>query len=483
MKKYFIVSFIALICYLFLTVISNANAQDTGDKKYIRVPLEVKNSQVIYRINDYSPTLVSSTSRINLSYMRSKNAMGAGYSVAVIDTGVEASHPFLSGRVVHEACFTFKNSCPNNSNAMIGPGAAKPVHWHGTHVAGIIAGKSPDVFGVASAANIVAVNIFEKSGISYEDSLIQGLEHVLSVKSTYNIVSVNLSLGTSKVWLGYCDDVLPQLTNVIKRLTAANIAVVAAAGNSFSHGMSNPACVSSVVGVAASYITNDAVTDFSNISRYTAFAAPGYQILSSTNEGSGYKTSSGTSMAAPHVAGAFAAYFSLNSKFTVAERVANLQTNCPKAYDGPTQLQVCRLDFAYIASGQTAPVAPTTTTTTTLPVSTTTTVVRNTPTTTTTVVYNTQVGKPRLTRLSYSSRKQSLTIVYVDVLYGKQNLSGYRLVCNEGSVYNIPLSGFVGSQTYEIGSFSQSAKSCYLQSVGLSGSVLSATVSLSVNRS
>jgi len=483
MKKYFIISFIALICYLFLTVISNANAQDSEDKRYIRVPLEIKNNQVIYRINDYSPSLVSSVSRINLSHMRSKNAMGAGYSVAVVDTGVDASHPFLGGRVVYEACFTFQRSCPNNSNTMTGSGAAKPVHWHGTHVAGIIAGNSPNVFGVASAANIVAVNIFEKSGISYEESLIQGLEHVLSLKSTYNIVAVNLSLGTSRVWLNYCDDVVPQLTDIIKRLTAANVAVVAAAGNSFSHGMSNPACINSVVGVAASYSTNDTITDFSNISRYTAFAAPGYQILSSTNEGSGYKTSSGTSMAAPHVAGAFAAYFSLNSKFTVAERVANLQTNCPKAYDDPTKLQVCRLDFTYIASGQTAPVAPTTTTTTTLPVSTTTTVVRTAPTTTTTVVYNTQVGKPRLTRLSYSTRNKSLILVYADVLYGKQNLSGYRLVCNDGSVYDVPLSGFAGSQTYEIRSFSQSAKSCHLQSVGFSGSVLSATVSLSVNRS
>ena len=77
--------------------------------------------------------------------------------VVVIDSGVQSDHPFLAGKVALEACFA--PACPNGTSKQIGTGAAKPVHWHGTHVAGIIAGSNANMHGVAPEAKIIAINI------------------------------------------------------------------------------------------------------------------------------------------------------------------------------------------------------------------------------------------------------------------------------------------------------------------------------------
>lgn len=463
---------IALIVALFVCTVlvhTKTNAQDQNDKTYKNTSLEKRSGEVIYRMSDvYYPTLKNSIPKINAAALYSKGATGKGYSVAVVDTGVSSTHPFLGGRVVAEACFTYNNSCPNGTNQQTGSGAARPTHWHGTHVAGIIAGKDSNSNGVAPEAGIVAVNIFEKDGSAYEESLLSGLQYVLSVKDRYNIVSVNLSLGTSKVWLTSCDEVVPELTNIIRKLTAANIAIVAAAGNAFSHGMSNPACINGVVSVAASYGTNDTVTDFSNISQYTTFAAPGYQISSSSSEG-GFRTASGTSMATPFVAGAFALYSSFKSGLSIEQRVSDLKVNCPMAYDSPTKISVCRLDFTNVAGGQSGVTTTTTVpaTTTTTP-STTTTVPGQSTTTTTTIVYGTQIGKPRLTSVTMY-KNGTTTIAYMDVLYGKSLVAFYSLKCNDGFAIQIPVISGRTSQTFTFSYSNTEAKYCSLQPVSFSG--------------
>lgn len=447
------------------------NAQENGDKIYKNTKLEKKSDNVIYRLNSMIPSLKESTLKLNVSGLHSKGLNGKGYSVAVLDTGVDASHPFLLGRVVGEACFTHNSSCPNFANEMVGNGAAKPIHWHGTHVAGIIAGKSVEMSGIAPGANIVAVNIFERDGSAYEESLLSGLKYVLSVKDKYNIVAVNLSLGTSKVWTGVCDTVVPELTSIIHQLHKQNIAIVAAAGNGFSHGMSNPACISNVIGVSASYTINDSITDFSNISQYTTFAAPGYQIVSSAS--SAYKASSGTSMSAPFVAGAFALYSSYKPGLSIAQRIADFKNDCPKSYDSPTKITVCRIDFASVASGQTeVPVVTTTTvvpsTSTTLPNASTTTSVPQGPTTTTTVVYRIQIGKPRLSSLVLYKNGVAV-ISYIDVLYGKSLIQYYNLKCNNLFEVQIPVVQGRTSHTYSFTYTQDPMKYCYIFPVSLSG--------------
>lgn len=470
MNKKFKLITIVLITFglLSLFVYTKAGAEDNS-KDYKSIKLEVKSGNIIYRMSDMLPSLNNVVPKINAPALYAKGATGRGYSVAVVDTGVNASHPFLSGRVVAEACFSYKNSCPNSQNQMIGSGAAKPVHWHGTHVAGIVAGKNSTSNGIAYGANIVAVNIFEKDGSAYEESLLSSLQYIYSVKEKYNIIAVNLSLGTSKVWTTQCDDVAPELTAVIHSLIDANVAVVAAAGNSFSHGMANPACVTKTVSVAASYSTNDKITDFSNISQHTTFAAPGYQISSSAD--STYRTASGTSMATPQVAGAFALYASYKPGLSISQMVVDLHASCPKAYDAPTGISVCRLDFTGVAGGQNGVPVTTTTTvvspTTTAPKSTTTTVPGN-PTTSTTVVYRTQIGKPRLNSVTLY-KNGTMTVLYADALYGKSLVAHYVLSCDQGFQTQLPVVQGRTSHTFSLVYTGESMKSCFLYPVSHNG--------------
>ena len=479
MKK--ITNLFIIIALLFVP--SYAHAKNTSPKPYRSFKLQTKNGEIIYRINEkYTPSLVGGTAKVNTNALIDKGYTGQGYTVAVIDTGVDFSHSFLAGRKAGEACFTTNNSCPNGSNEMYGDGAARPVHWHGTHVAGIIAGSNNDMHGVAPGATILGINVFEADNTSYEENLISALNYVNSVRLRYNIVSVNMSLGTTRLWTTTCDDTSPELTDIIHILINNNVAVVAAAGNSSSFGMSNPACISGVTSVASTYTVNDNVTDFSNIVSFTTFAAPGYAINSSV-PGQAFKQSSGTSMSTPFVAGAFALYASYKPSLSVSQRVTNLQHNCPKAYDAPTKISICRLDFTDVAGG--APDTPvvTTTTTTTVPSP----VVTNPPvvtippvsTTSTTLVYVPMVGKPRLNSLSLYSTG-SLYLNYTDPTYGKSLIDYYQLTCNDGSVYTFTSVSLGTNHVISFNLVNKNISSCSLNFKSTTGELSSSTQYISV---
>lgn len=485
MNKY--IKIILTFALLTIPSIAHAKNEDTQTKLYKNVQLQTKNGDIIYRMSDLVlPSLNSSNQRINTNALQSLGYNGQGYSVAVLDTGVDFSHPFLSGKKIAEACFTFNNSCPNNSNEMIGDGAAKPTHWHGTHVAGIIAGSNSIMHGVAPNAKIVGINIFETDNSANEQSIIKALEYVNINRVKYNIASVNLSLGTSRQWTGICDTISPELTTIIHTLIANKVAVVAAAGNSYSYGMANPACISGVTSVAASFSSNDNVTEFSNISSYTTFAAPGY-LINSSLAGGGYKQASGTSMSTPHVAAAFALYNSFKPNLTVEQQVLNLQSNCPKAYDAPTKISLCRLDFTYVASGQVA-VPPVTTvppvdTTLPVPIPTTTIpspVVTTPPTTIVPPVYGTMLGKPRLNSVQYY-KNQTLVINYTDPVYGKSLIANYLLIC--GSIeYQIPVSSGSTNHSYVISSFDIANGYCSLRAIDINNNYGSPTQNIPVSK-
>ena len=140
---------------------------------------------------------------------------------------------------------------------------------------------------------------------SYDSDQLKGMEYVYSIRGSYSIAVVNMSLGGGK-YDSYCDD--EPLKAVIDNLREAGIATIIASGNDYLCGAINsPACISSSVSIGA-VNDEDLETDFSNWQPgpWWIFFAPGYQIYSATAASDdSYDSWDGTSMATPHVAGAW----------------------------------------------------------------------------------------------------------------------------------------------------------------------------------
>lgn len=276
--------------------------------------------RAVYADSEYQPALASTIPLVGADAAWARGYDGAGKTIAVLDTGIEASHSFFGGRVVAEACFSgfdaSSSLCPNGQTTMFGAGAASPSVCsaallgncsHGTHVTGIAAGASSTTNGVARGASIIGVQVFSNNGglTAYDSSLISGLQYVYDLHTTYAIAAVNMSLADRGGYDAYCDEDKAPLHDAILLLMTANIAAVIAAGNSgYTNGIAAPACISPAISVGA---TNDAdaVASFSNRSSLLDLYAPGVGVISSIIGGS-FASSSGTSMAAPHVAGALA---------------------------------------------------------------------------------------------------------------------------------------------------------------------------------
>lgn len=259
---------------------------------------------------------------------------GEGFTVAVIDTGIDATHPLLSGNV--RAVVDITGSA----------GSAGYTDPHGTHVAGIVASQ-PDPSrgyggGVAPGAGLVAINVFTTTSggeVGADNSAIeQALRWVIDHRAEHNIVAVNMSLGAG--FYTSTDGVSGAIyADEIHALESAGVTVVSAAGNSYgivvdgSTGQAYdvqypnsaaPGIISTlnvgavweqdesgpfVWGSTIDYGTDaDRVVSFSQrppTSVGNAIFAPGATITS-TWPGGGLQSTQGTSMASPMVAGAVA---------------------------------------------------------------------------------------------------------------------------------------------------------------------------------
>jgi subtilisin family serine protease len=303
------------------------------------------------------PTLTESVEIIGADQAAAAGINGAGVTVAIIDTGVQSTHPFLSGKVVNGACFSGGNgygatTCPNGQLTQYGiaAGAACTLEGcqHGTHVAGIAAGSSPSMTGVASGANILAYNVFSWHSyyglVTYESDYIKALDDVYALRSAYNISSVNMSLGGGG-YTRYCDSVRPATKKAIDRLRGANIATIIATGNSgYINGISAPACISTAISVGSTD-KYDGVSDFSNYSSFMSLLAPGESIYSSV-PGGGYAYLSGTSMATPHVTGAWAVLRQAFPTKSVSSILSMLKSSGTPVRDWRTHKVKPRIDLA-----------------------------------------------------------------------------------------------------------------------------------------
>lgn len=250
---------------------------------------------------------------------------GRGWSVAVIDTGIESGHVFLEGRVLDEVCFSGNRSCPNGATQQFGSGAGAPCSFaasacgHGTHVAGIAAGRGQNTDGMAPEAGIVSLQVFSRftgdtcgddsedpCALTYTSDTIAALDWIYQNRDRLNVASVNMSLGgESYTSSAACDAADAGRKAAIDALRAVGIPTVVAAGNDGSSDrLATPGCLSSAISVGAT-TDEDEIASFSQSANFLDFLAPGRNVVSSYPPGS-WASVSGTSQATPHLAGGFA---------------------------------------------------------------------------------------------------------------------------------------------------------------------------------
>ncbi len=277
-------------------------------------------------------------------------ADGNGWYVAILDTGIRATHQAFQNKTVLQACFSALGQCPNGTDTdTTSPNAA--AHFeapyysdHGTHVAGIAAGDDPvgPVFhdGVARSANIIAVQVFRRidncdantphcarsSSVDYS----RAMDWLYTLRFTYRIASVNLSLGGGRYYQQESCDLYASVPNAAAaNLVSVGIAVVAAAGNDdYCDSLGSPGCASNFISVGAT-TDDDEEAGFSNYhSTMLELYAPGVDVRAPIGSGDNdYGDKSGTSMAAPHVTGAIALMRQVAPRVALSEIVSALQVS------------------------------------------------------------------------------------------------------------------------------------------------------------
>ncbi|HEX8170203.1 MAG TPA: S8 family serine peptidase [Thermoanaerobaculia bacterium] len=249
---------------------------------------------------------------------------GRGVTVAVLDSGIDLANRDFIGRIDGQRCFCNDACCPGNVPSASGPGSAMDDHGHGTHVSGILAGGGAVApAGVAPAARIVAVKVLDRNNrFGTFTQILRALEWVESERPDVGVINMSVVSDALFSSESECDStaIAIGLRPVIDRLRARGVLITAAAGNTGSlTGSPLPACIGPVLSVGATYdapgsyhivcndpfAATDQVTCFTNSTPMMDLVAPGAPITAS-RLGGGEVTFAGTSMAAPHVAGAIA---------------------------------------------------------------------------------------------------------------------------------------------------------------------------------
>jgi subtilisin family serine protease len=238
---------------------------------------------------------------------------GAGYSVAVIDTGIDYTGAALGGgwghRVIAGYDFVNHDNDPLDDNG------------HGTHVAGIIGSSDATYGGVAPDVDLIALKVLDASGSGTFGAVEDALQWVVAHQQDYKIAAVNLSLGEGN----YTTSPYTFLDDEFASLKSQGVFVSVASGNGFyssnsQTGLSYPAVSPDVVSVGAVWTGDfgqvawssgardystaaDRIVSFTQRGSGLDLLAPGAMITSTSLHGT-FATLAGTSMASPFVAGA-----------------------------------------------------------------------------------------------------------------------------------------------------------------------------------
>ena len=210
---------------------------------------------------------------------------GAGVTAYVVDTGIRLTHSDLAGRA-------------RSGVDVIEPGTpADDCNGHGTHVAGTVGGTRS---GVAKGTSLVAVRVLDCDGGGFGSDLLAGLDFVVRDHDAGEPAVAVLSLGG--------DVASRTVDDAVRRVIGDGVPVAVAAGNSAIDACTvSPARVAEALTVGASDPRSDLRAPFSNVGACLDLFAPGVDTVSASHTSdTGFHSSSGTSMAAPHVAGAAA---------------------------------------------------------------------------------------------------------------------------------------------------------------------------------
>jgi serine protease len=214
-----------------------------------------------------------------------QKSTGSGVVVAVIDTGVDSTHPDLAANTLRGY-----DAVTNTA----GPGTDG--NGHGTHVAGTIAAVTSNNVGVSAVApdvKILPVKVLSDNGSGYSSDTAEGI--IWAADNGAKVINMSLG-GPSKN---------AAVTNAIAYARSKGVTVVAAAGNERQSGSptSYPGADQGVIAVAAT-TSADSYASYSNSGSYVDVAAPGSGIISTYPQklGQAYASLNGTSMASPHVA-------------------------------------------------------------------------------------------------------------------------------------------------------------------------------------
>ncbi|HEX5703349.1 MAG TPA: S8 family serine peptidase [Pyrinomonadaceae bacterium] len=216
-------------------------------------------------------------------------ATGSGVRAYIIDTGIRATHSQFGGRVI--SGFTAINDGRGTTDC----------NGHGTHVAGTVGGST---YGVAKNVTLVAVRVLDCNGSGSNSGVIAGVDWVSSNHTAGQPAVANMSLGGSAS---------SALDTAVNNSINDGVTYAIAAGNSNANACNySPARVANAITVGST-TSSDARSSFSNYGSCLDIFAPGSSITSSwSTSDTATNTISGTSMAAPHVAGVAALYLEAN---------------------------------------------------------------------------------------------------------------------------------------------------------------------------
>jgi len=305
----------------------------------------------LHEDKEYEHQLADSLSLINQPAVAASGRTGAGTAVAVLDTGADYTRAdFGSCSEPGPACkVAFARDFAQNDSVADDNG-------HGTNVSAI-------VLGVAPSTKVLALDVFEANGLALSSSIIAAVDWSIANRTMYNIVAMNLSLGGGS-YNKQCTT--SPFASALANARAAGVVPIVASGNGALTGaLAAPACVPAAVSVGAVYDANvgglsysgsgcsdrttaaNQVTCFSNSASFLSMLAPGAPITAG-----GFRMT-GTSQAAPHVAGAYAVVRAAFPAEAVNASIARLTDSGASIRDARNGITKRRLDLQAALKGPT----------------------------------------------------------------------------------------------------------------------------------